>query len=193
MQRYRTVHTWVECTSGLNSTCIKDIRIVVQTEYESAMHYGRREGKWSCMLHSLHQQNYNFKSGKVIIPLFSALVRSHISKRILITVPSSGHAFRRIQINWNTLKSARGLEIKLYKERLKEPGSLVKGCLWVGWGGRVYDSILQIPKRMSYWRRSGPVLSHFRVQDTNNGFKLQEGRFQLNVRKGFLAIRAIQQ
>lgn len=136
MQRYRTVHTWVECTSGLNSTCMKDIRIVVQTEYESAMHYGWREGKWSCMLHCLHQQNYNFKSGKVIIPLFSALVRSHISKRILITVPTSGHAFRRIQINWNTMKNARGLEIKLYKERLKEPGSLVKGCLWVGWGGR---------------------------------------------------------
>lgn len=47
----------------------------------------------------------------------------------------------------------------------------------------VYDHIFKISKRMSHRRRSRPVLCHPEHRTQNNGFKLHEGKFQLNVRK----------
>ena len=84
----------------------------------------------------------------------------------------------------------RGLETKPYEESLKELGifSLKKRRLR---GDMI--QLLKYLKRSRIEEGQGLFLIIPECRTCNNGLKLQEARFRLNIRKNFLTVRAVRQ
>ena len=131
------------------------------------------------------------KSRKVLVPLYSALVRPHLEYCVQFWTPHFKKDANKLEVVWRrATRMIKGLEAKPYEERLKKLGMFslenrklrgnmialfkyLKGCYTeVG-----KDLFSIIPE----WRTC------------NNGLKLNEAIFQLNIRRNFLTVRAVQQ
>ena len=185
MQSYRMGDTWLN-----NTTSEKDLGIVVDHKLNMSQQCDVAAKKANAILGCINRSIAS-KSREVIIPLYSALVRPHLEYCVQFWAPHFKKDIDKLErVQRRATRMIKGLETRPYEERLKELGmfSLQKRRLR---GDMI--ALFQYLKGC-HTEEGQDLFSIIPVCRTrNNGLKLQEPRFHLNIRKNFLTVRAIRQ
>ncbi|PKU42037.1 hypothetical protein llap_7659 [Limosa lapponica baueri] len=129
------------------------------------------------------------RSWEVSLPLYFVLVRPHLEYCVQLWSPQHRKNMDLLeQVQWRATKMTRGLEHLCYEDRLRELGlfSLEKRRLQG-------DLIMAFQYLKGAYRRDGEgfFMRECNNRTRDNGFKLEDGRFQLDTRKKFFTVSVV--